>query len=72
MVHVTATPSDRHPHSIVTNSIIHAAILLRMTDLEGNKLLQNVLNYLPNDEAQYLIRTESSTALLWEHQFSHS
>ena len=61
MVHVTATPSDRHPHSIVTNSVIHTAILLRITDPEGNKLLQNVWNYLLNNEAQYLKRTETST-----------
>jgi len=58
---VTATPSDRHPLSIVTNSTIHAEILLRMTDAEGNKLLQNVWNYLPNNKAQYLKRTESLT-----------
>jgi len=56
---VTATLSDRHPHSIVTNSIIHAAVLLRMTDPEGNKPLQNIQNYLPNNKAQYLKRTES-------------
>jgi hypothetical protein len=66
-VHVTATPSDRHPHSIVTNSIIHAAILLRIPDPEGNKLLQNVQNYILNNKAQYLKRTETSTTLLGEH-----